>query len=63
MASSGMLRRVVLVRTDVSEELSASVTRILQETHGVASQDTPFFIVTAVKTSNLIKTILSFSAS
>jgi hypothetical protein len=31
MASSGMLRRVALVRTDVSEELSASyfkVTRI-----------------------------------
>jgi hypothetical protein len=25
MASSGMLRRVALVRTDVSEELSASV--------------------------------------
>jgi hypothetical protein len=28
MASSGMLRRVVLVRTDVSEELSASITRV-----------------------------------
>jgi hypothetical protein len=26
MASSGMLRRVALVRTDVSEELSASIT-------------------------------------
>jgi hypothetical protein len=25
MASSGMLRRVALVRTDVSEELSASI--------------------------------------
>jgi hypothetical protein len=34
-----MLRRVALVRTDVSEELSASVT----------SQNTAFFIVTAVK--------------
>jgi hypothetical protein len=77
MASSGMLRRVALVRTDVSEELSASfirVTRIgelgtmlaltsnrrtlrrsrfLQEPHGVTSQKTPFFIVTAEKTSNL----------
>jgi hypothetical protein len=84
MASSGMSRRVALVRTDVSEELSASfirVTRIgdlgttlavtsnrrtlrrrrryvppkrqfLQEPHGVTSQKTPFFIVTAVKTSN-----------
>jgi hypothetical protein len=27
MPSSGMLRRVVLVRTDVSEELSASIIR------------------------------------
>jgi hypothetical protein len=34
MASSGMLRRVAVVRTDVSEELSASfikVTRICEE--------------------------------
>jgi hypothetical protein len=44
MASSGMLRRVVLVRTDVSEELN-----------DITSQKTPFFIVTAVKTSNLTK--------
>jgi hypothetical protein len=28
MASSGMLRRVVLVRTDVSEELSTSMIRM-----------------------------------
>jgi hypothetical protein len=28
MASSGMLRRVVLVRTEVSEELSASFIRV-----------------------------------
>jgi hypothetical protein len=28
MASSGMLRRVVLVRTDVSEKLSASFIRV-----------------------------------
>jgi hypothetical protein len=93
-----MLRRVALVITDVSKELSASfirVTRIdelgttlavtsnrrtllrsvvpsspilvtlmkaalssfetsvLQEPRGVTSQKTPFFIVTAVKTSNL----------
>jgi hypothetical protein len=95
MVSSGILRRVALVRTDVSEELSASfirVTRIgelgtrsvrrllftamvvpssqilvtlmkealsssetsfLQEPHGVTSQKTQFFVVTAVKTSNL----------
>jgi hypothetical protein len=30
MASSGMLRRVALVRTDVSEELSASFIRMLR---------------------------------
>jgi hypothetical protein len=30
MASSGMLRRVALVRTDVSEELSASVIRAIR---------------------------------
>jgi hypothetical protein len=28
MASSGMLRRVILVRTDVSEEISASFIRV-----------------------------------
>jgi hypothetical protein len=28
MASSGMLRRVALARTDVSEELSASIIRV-----------------------------------
>jgi hypothetical protein len=76
-----MLRRVAVVRTDFSEEPSASfisVTRIgelgttlaatsnlqtlrrntkkrrfLQEPNGVTSQKTLFFIVTAVKTSNL----------
>jgi hypothetical protein len=43
-----MLRRVSLVRTDVSEER-----RFLQEPHGVTSKKTPFFVVTAMKTSNL----------
>jgi hypothetical protein len=76
MASSGMLRHVALVKTDVSEELSAPLIRVarngevgttlavtsnrhalrfLQEPHGVTSQKTPFFIVTAVKTPNLTK--------
>jgi hypothetical protein len=61
-----------LLRTDVSEERSASIIRVtricelgttllyfppklrfLQKPHGVTSQNTPFFIVTAVKTPNL----------
>jgi hypothetical protein len=41
MVSSGLLRRVALVRS--------------HEPHGVTTQKTPFFIVNAVKTSNLIK--------
>jgi hypothetical protein len=103
MSSSGMVRRVALVRTDVSEELNASFIRVLRicelgttlavtsnrrelvflrsvrrlivnanvvpilpilvtltmeailssdGPHGVTSQKTAIFIVTAVKTSN-----------
>jgi hypothetical protein len=103
MVSSALLRRVALVRTDVSEEPGPSFIRVtkiselgttqaatsnrrtlrrntmqlvlflvhlflspwwrrlqvppkrrfLQEPHGITTQKTPFFIVTAVKTSNL----------
>jgi hypothetical protein len=83
-----MLRRVVLVGTDVFEELTASIIRVtrigelgttlavtsnrrpilvtlimaalnstgtweLTRAHAVTSHKTPFFIVTAVRTSNL----------
>jgi hypothetical protein len=53
-----MLRRVALVRTDVSEELSATFIRVrrigelgttLAVTRNRRSQKTPFFIVTADK--------------
>jgi hypothetical protein len=75
MPSSGTLRHVALVKTDASEEPSASFisvtiigevrktlavtstrrtlrvnTKSYQEPHGVTSQKTAFFIVTAVKT-------------
>jgi hypothetical protein len=36
------------------DEGGAPKRRFLQEPHGVTTQKTPFFIVTAVKTSNLI---------
>jgi hypothetical protein len=37
----------------MKESLRSSETSFLQEPHGVTSQKTPFFIVTAVKTSKL----------
>jgi hypothetical protein len=52
MPSSGMSRRMVLVRKDVSEE-----SRFLQEPRDVASQKTAFVTVTAVTTSNLTLTL------
>jgi hypothetical protein len=88
MQSSGMLHRVALVRTDVSQERNVSIIRVtridelgttlavishpgtqlvvprspilvppkrrsLQEPHSFTYQKTAFFIVIAVKTSNL----------
>jgi hypothetical protein len=58
-----MLLRVALVRTDVSEERIASIIRVtrigeLETTLAVTSNRSTlreFFIVTAVKTSNLTK--------
>jgi hypothetical protein len=58
-----MLRRVVLVRTDVLEKLSASFIRVTRigelgtlaviSNRRVTSHNTPFFIVTAVETISL----------
>jgi hypothetical protein len=78
MASSGMLRRVGRIRTDVSEELSVSFIRVTRigelgttlavtsnrrTPHGVTSQKTPFFIVTTVKTSKLMSNLVSVKLS
>jgi hypothetical protein len=56
MASSGMLRRVTLVRADVHRFLSPwwrrhqvpPKRRFLQEPHGVTTQKTPFFLIEIV---------------
>jgi hypothetical protein len=54
MPFSGMLRRVAVVRTDVSEER-----RFPQEPHGVTSQKTAFFkdipLKTGVRQAVLLK--------
>jgi hypothetical protein len=39
--------------TLMKEALNSSEMSVLKEPHGVTSQKTPFFIVTAVKTSDL----------
>jgi hypothetical protein len=39
----------------MKEALGSSETSVIQEPHGVTSQKTQFFMVTAVKTSNLTK--------
>jgi hypothetical protein len=48
MQSSGMLHHMALVRTDVPPKRL-----FLQEPQGVTAQKMAFFIVTAVKTSDL----------
>jgi hypothetical protein len=53
MPSSGTLRRLALVKTDVSED-----SRFLQEPYDVTSQKMAFFIFTAGKTSNLKFTVI-----
>jgi hypothetical protein len=68
MASSGMLRRVALVRTDVSEELSASIIRVtrigeLSTTLAIPSHSVRRLLVTAnVVPSSLILVTLIMEA-
>jgi hypothetical protein len=53
MPFSGMLRRVALVRTDVTRRRVPPKRQFLQEPHGVTSLKPAFFIATAGKTSSL----------
>jgi hypothetical protein len=61
MMSSGMLRRVALVRTDVSEELSAS----FQVSHLVCLRSVPRLLVTAsvVPSSPILDTLIKEALS
>jgi hypothetical protein len=70
MASSGMLRRVALVRTDVSEELSASIFRVtrigeLTTTHFVFPRSVCRLLVTAnvVPSSPILVTLMKEALS
>jgi hypothetical protein len=61
----GMLCRMAVVSTDISEEIRESIIRmtrisklettLFQQPHGVTSKKTAFFIDTTMKTSNLTK--------
>jgi hypothetical protein len=50
--------RVTKIGALGTTQAATSNRRFLQEPHGVTTQKTPFFIVTAVKTSNLTPQIL-----
>jgi hypothetical protein len=64
MRSSGMLRRVALVRTDVSEELSASFIRvtIIDDTDEIFLRSVRRLLVTASVVPNLsiLVTLMKF---
>jgi hypothetical protein len=53
VASYGYVHSSPILVTLMKEAISSSETLFLQEPHDVTSQNTPFFIVTAMKTSNL----------
>jgi hypothetical protein len=63
MASSGVLRRVALVRTDVSEELSASFTRVTRICIGIRSVGRLLVTVSVVPSSTILVTLMKKALS
>jgi hypothetical protein len=59
MVSPGMLRRVALVRTDVSEELSASVIRVTR----IGELGTPLVTASVVPSSPILVTLMTEALS
>jgi hypothetical protein len=59
MASSGMLRRVALVRIDVSEELSASFIRVTR----IGELGTPLVTASVVPSSPILVTLMKEALS
>jgi hypothetical protein len=59
MASSGMLRRVALVRTDVSEELSASFIRVTR----IGELGTKVAVTSIVRSSPILVTLIKEAPS
>jgi hypothetical protein len=55
LVTANVVPSSLILVTLMMKALSSSEHRFLQEPHGVTSQKPPFFIDTAVKTSNLTK--------
>jgi hypothetical protein len=55
LVTASVVPSSLILVTMMKEALSSSETRLLQEPRGITSQKTPFFIVTAVKTSNFTR--------
>jgi hypothetical protein len=59
LVTTSVVPSSLILVTLINEALSSSETSVHTEPHGVTSQKTPFFIVTAVKTSNLTIIIMN----